>query len=202
MMGTFISDTLKLYLELIFLSWMTPPVGSFKLNFDESVIGNPGPSSNVSVIRGSSTKCMLSFVGPSCFGSANKTELLAVRMGLRQPARLDLNSFVAEGDSLCAASWASGFSKLPWRLAVIAEEVLDLAVKLNVSFVHMRRSANEVVDSMAKEGFRRPELIIETSIYFFALLGVLFCLFLFFGWFFLLQLLSICLICCLAFNKI
>lgn len=68
-------------------------------------------------------------------------------MGLRQPARLDLNSFVAEGDSLCATCWASGFSKLTWRLADIAEEVLDLAVKLNVSFVHMRRSANEVVDS-------------------------------------------------------
>lgn len=72
MMGTFISHTLKLYLELNFLSWTPPPMGSFELNFDESVIGNPGPSSNVGVIRGSSTRCMFSFVGPCCFGSVNK----------------------------------------------------------------------------------------------------------------------------------
>lgn len=72
MMGTFISHTLKLYLELNFLSWTPPPMGSFELNFDESVIGNPGPSSNVGVIRGSSTRCMLSFVGPCCFSFVNK----------------------------------------------------------------------------------------------------------------------------------
>lgn len=44
--------------------------------------------------------------------------------------------------------------------ADLFEEVLELAVKLNVSFIHVSCSVNEVADSLAKEGVGRLALVV------------------------------------------
>lgn len=62
---------------------------------------------------------------------------------------------MVEGESFCAIRWASRHSKSKalWCMIDIAEE-LDLAKKLNISFTHTRRAANEAADDLAKEGVR------------------------------------------------
>lgn len=55
----------------------------------------------------------------------------------------------------------SGSSKLAWRLADVVEEVIDSALKLNISFSHVKRSANEMVDALAKEGVGRSDIVVE-----------------------------------------
>lgn len=55
----------------------------------------------------------------------------------------------------------SGSPKLAWHLADVVEEVIDSASKLNVSFSHVKRSANEMVDALAKEGVGRSDIVVE-----------------------------------------
>lgn len=40
-------------------------------------------------------------------------------------------------DSWCAIRWAGGSSKPPWSMVDEVEEVIELATKLNVCFVHV-----------------------------------------------------------------
>ena len=84
------------------------------------------------------------------FVSVNEAELLALRMALCQANHLGLSNLIAEGYSSYAIRWASGSSRPPWRLTDIAEEVVDLGLKLNISFVLIKRSVNEVADHLAK----------------------------------------------------
>lgn len=62
--------------------------------------------------------------------------------------------------------WASGSSRPPWQLADSVAEVMELGLKFNVSFVHITRSANEIANSLAKEGVRtgRLDLLVKTSV--------------------------------------
>lgn len=93
---------------------------------------------------------------------------------------------------MCAVCWASGSSKPPWCLVGVSEEVLGLVLKLKVSVSHVKRSTNEMADFLAKEGvWRLVSCACVPFIYFPLFLGGVGML-----------LLSICLLCCLAVNKI
>ena len=54
-------------------------------------------------------------------------------------------------------------AKQSWRLAN-TEEVIDLALKLNISFSHVKRSANDT-DCLAKRGVGRRNLVINMVYY-------------------------------------
>lgn len=47
-----------------------------------------------------------------------------------------------------------------WYLAIISNEVLDLASSLGPSFSHVNRSANAEADCLAKEGIHHPNLVL------------------------------------------
>lgn len=56
----------------------------------------------------------------------------------------------------------------------ISEEEMDLAIKLNTSFVHIKRSANEIANGLAKERVGRPDMVIQIfAVYF--LVAAVFC---------------------------
>lgn len=79
---------------------------------------------------------------------------------------LGIDNIIVEGDSWCAIRWALGYftySKPPWSLANVEEEVSQLATKLNACFVHALWSANDTADALAKEGAGRPSLSIMMS---------------------------------------
>lgn len=51
--------------------------------------------------------------------------------------------------------WVSGRCAALCFLADVAEEVKDLAEDVEISFVHVKRSANFVANALAKEGVSR-----------------------------------------------
>lgn len=57
---------------------------------------------------------------------------------------MDLRHIIVEGDSFFAIRWASGFSKAPQKYTVVVEEVIDLARHLEVSFIHVKMTANKL----------------------------------------------------------
>lgn len=66
--------------------------------------------------------------------------------------KIDAFNESVESDSFSAIQWESGKSKCPWRLANWVEEVLCIARRLKCTFKHILREANEVADSLAREG--------------------------------------------------
>lgn len=87
-----------------------------------------------------SADCILSFSGPAGLCSVNEAELAALRLGIRERAKLGLSNIIGEGDSWCANRWASRVTRPPWRLVDMVEEVIELASRINATFVHVLRS--------------------------------------------------------------
>lgn len=65
-----------------------------------------------------------------------------------------------QGDAASVTKQTSGSCLVPRALADVAEEVRDLFRELEISFVHILRSANLVANSPAKEGVGRHSLLI------------------------------------------
>lgn len=108
----------------------------------------------------------------------NEAESVSLRAGLRVCVKLGIYNINVEGDSLYDIRWAASSSKPPWHLVDVMEEVIELALKLNVSFVLLLCSANEEVDLLAKESGSHLFLHqCPLGFYAFAFWIVVFCLF-------------------------
>lgn len=71
---------------------------------------------------------------------------------------------IVEGDFACVSQWTSNSSNLPWHLADLIEEVIELSRSLTVSFHHTKRTANYEADLLAKERVHRPDLFISVQL--------------------------------------
>ena len=131
-----------------------------KLNFDGSALGNLGKVGVGGVIR-EEDGIILSYSGPAGFCSINKAELLALNVGLREASRMNPQRLLVTGDSASVLQWALNPSTAPWYLADLSEEMAQMSTALNISFSHIRRSANAEADRLAKEGVHKPSLIIS-----------------------------------------
>lgn len=72
--------------------------------------------------------------------------------GSGRPLWLDLHGLQMEGDShsLCVIFLDLGYCKAPQSLADVAEEVLDIAKRLNVAFNIIKQSENEVAEGLLR----------------------------------------------------
>lgn len=59
--------------------------------------------------------------------------------------------------TIVSFAWASGSSRDPQCLV----DVVELGLKINVSFIHIKRSANEVADALPQEGVGRSEFVFQ-----------------------------------------
>lgn len=66
--------------------------------------------------------------------------------------RLVHSNIIVDGHSWCAICRASGSSRPPCCVADVADEVLELASKINAAFANVMQSANVASDLLAKEG--------------------------------------------------
>lgn len=88
----------------------------------------------------------LSFSGATGFGTTNMAEMEALlHIGIREAHLRHFQHIVVEGDSLCAIRWASRRCSAPWALMDAVEEVRDLSKDVEISFVHVKTSANGTV---------------------------------------------------------
>ena len=105
--------------------------------------------------------CILSFSVPVGICLVNEAELIALRMGPSEAARLCFHFSMVEGDSSCVFRWALVSSWHSCCLADAAKKVLELAVRMNVSFLHVLHSTNDAADSLDNEGVERPALVVD-----------------------------------------
>lgn len=130
---------------------MGPPfTESLKLNFDGSARGKPGLAEVGGIIRNNMAIPTLSFSRPAGICSTNEAELLVVRTDLREAHHPNLSNLIVEGDSICAIQWAKDAAKAPWKVAIVVDEILDLANSLLVSFSHIDRRASSKADPLPK----------------------------------------------------
>lgn len=64
---------------------------------------------------------------------------------------------VIERDSANAIKWAKGLERLPWKLITLAREIRGLTLGMDVSFVQVSRTSNEVADFFAKYGVNNSD---------------------------------------------
>ncbi|XP_077223042.1 uncharacterized protein LOC143856662 [Tasmannia lanceolata] len=132
--------------------WVKPPVGFSKLNFDGSSLGNPGPAGIGGVLRNSEGEVVKAFSGPLGVADSTEAELRAAYQGFLVLGRERLAHSLVEGDSVNVIRWLKGSVSPPWRFLRIFDEIKDLSVGCSVDFLHVRRSANDIADRLAKEG--------------------------------------------------
>lgn len=147
--------------DYLFSCLVPSPPGLVKFNSDGSVEGNSGQSSIGGLFRDSLVVCLPSFWGAASLCIVNEADLVALRMGLMEAVKLCIHYFILEGCSSCVTRRALGTSSFPWCLADAVEEVLELATKLNASFVNVLRSANEAADSLGKEGVSQHTIVVD-----------------------------------------
>ncbi|XP_020525396.1 uncharacterized protein LOC110007619 [Amborella trichopoda] len=105
--------------------WVSPPLGCIKLNFDGSFFGNPGPAGIGRVFQYSS--------GVEIFMERHMGSLCVI-----------------EGDSLNMIQWYRKDQQILWELHYLWLKILDVTSSISVSFSHVYREANGIVDTLAK----------------------------------------------------
>ena len=81
------------------VSWMSPPMGILKLNFDESFVKSLDKGGIGGVIRDWSSKIVRSFSGPVESSDTNEAEVFALLISCRELSRLGGVNATIEGDS-------------------------------------------------------------------------------------------------------
>jgi ribonuclease HI len=99
----------------------SPPTLGYKLNFDGSSRGNPGPS-GIGVVRNVNASVILSLKGPIGDSDAAYAELMALSEGFKQAINFNLLPLVVEGDSADVIHW-SQFGRCPWRFVYLIAKI-------------------------------------------------------------------------------
>jgi len=154
-------------------SWSPPAHNTFKLNFDGTAKGNPGPAGYGGVIRRHTGEVAQIYYGTLGIDTNNAAELEGLWIGIKLAEHHHLFPLTVEGDSLIlieAAKRLQAGSKAvkiatSWRLLSRLEELEEkLHNPLNITFQHVRRNANQVVDRMANQGVTQAEAYFSGSL--------------------------------------
>ena len=135
--------------------WRKPDLGIVKINVDASFHADTMAGACGAVARDehgtfiAAASWILSHVV-----SADSAEIYAIRFGLILAANVGCTKIVIESDSLNALEAASNPEAYMGGDAAVIIEATILAMEFSsVSFVHCRREANLVADSLAKHCF-------------------------------------------------
>lgn len=102
---------------VIHSSWLCPPAGLLKMNFDGSFNRESGRGGfGGGVIRASSGRIVRRFSAVVDCSDANGAEAYGMLVGCSEPLQLDAFDAIVEGDSSCAIQWGSAAAMCPWHL--------------------------------------------------------------------------------------
>eukprot|EP00253_Pinus_taeda_P006105 PITA_06105 len=142
-------------------SWSPPAPNSFKMNFDGAAKGNPGPAGYGGVIRNHNGESMQVYYGTVGSDTNNAAELEGLWKGICLADQNHLHPLEVEGDSLILIAIAKRIQAgakavkvaKSWRLLSRLEDLEEkLHTSLNITFHHVRRTANKVADRLANQG--------------------------------------------------
>lgn len=77
---------------------------------------------------------------------------------------MEAHGCVLEGDSATVVGWGLGKGGGSWKLAHVMYEILDLSDLLGVSYVHVLRDQNCLVDKLANLGVGLSSIYIGSEL--------------------------------------
>ena len=80
---------------------------------------------------------------------SNEAEVLAILEALMISSTFK-KSLIVKSDSSNAIRWVSKVERGPWRFQYYLNDIMALSSSIKVLFSHICRSANSMVDSLAK----------------------------------------------------
>lgn len=137
--------------------WNPPPMRKYKINFDGSSFGNPGPASYGCIMRDhGGAICLVRGVS---LGHCNtiEAELIGLLISLKLLKDKGHYDCIVEGDSKSVVSWGKGESLGSWRLRHFIHEIKHLALMLKAFILHVTRAKNSLANRLAKWSVSRRE---------------------------------------------
>ncbi|XP_048491639.1 uncharacterized protein LOC104900847 [Beta vulgaris subsp. vulgaris] len=141
-------------------SWVPPPQGFFKINFDGSKYQD-GRAAFGFVIR--------NYLGDAILAGCNsvpadysivQAEAAGLREAITAARFLNLENILIEGDNLSVINSLLKIWKPPWSInAILSDAGLELSKFRGFSIAHCFPEANRAADFMAHEGHRATNLI-------------------------------------------
>ena len=134
--------------------WILPPMGSFKLNFDECALGNLAQLAIASVIRDHSHTVLAAFPKPADERASTPRQgfwLLFREFTISQGFFISL-TYGWNKIMLFVISWLSKSERGPWKYAGWLHQILDAASNLGCAFSSSPHFANHAAGQLAKVG--------------------------------------------------
>ncbi|XXG72211.1 hypothetical protein AAC387_Pa07g1359 [Persea americana] len=135
------------------IPWSPPPIGVLKFNVDGASSGKPGPACIGGVLRNFKGKVLIMFSKHIRICDSNEVEVLAILEAFHLFPRDCFEPLIVESNSSNAIAWVSNRKTFPWKFQFHFNEIKELSSSLNVEFHREVRSANSMVDFLAKKGW-------------------------------------------------
>eukprot|EP00268_Persea_americana_P021089 TRINITY_DN21101_c0_g1_i1.p1 TRINITY_DN21101_c0_g1~~TRINITY_DN21101_c0_g1_i1.p1 ORF type:complete len:199 (+),score=31.91 TRINITY_DN21101_c0_g1_i1:157-753(+) len=135
--------------------WSPPSMGMLKFNVDGAARGKPGPAGIGGVLCDDKGVILCLFSKSVGVRDSNEAEVLAILEALRILSSSFQGCLIVESDSSNGISWVARSMVKPWKFQIFLNGIKGLASSLSVVFSHVIRSANGLVDSLAKQGVQR-----------------------------------------------
>ncbi|XP_048503097.1 uncharacterized protein LOC125498844 [Beta vulgaris subsp. vulgaris] len=139
--------------------WFPPANHVIKWNVDASVQPIHSRSAIGGVLRDHNGKFICLFSSPIPFMEINSAEIIAIHRAIKISLTRDMckgAKIILESDSANAVRWSNGEEGGPCNLNFQLNFIRNAKRNgLDISIVHMGRSANFVADSLAKQGIHR-----------------------------------------------
>ncbi len=134
-------------------SWLLPPDGWSKANFDGASKGNPGPSGCGGIIRNSYGEGIAAFASPLGIQTIHLAEARAASKVVKLAFEAKITKLWLVGDSKNIINTINGISPPSWMIVnIIAETCATLTKFDKVHVNHVYREANPVADWFANKG--------------------------------------------------
>jgi ribonuclease HI len=136
-------------------SWLLPPEGWFKANFDGASKGNPGPSGCGGVIQNFYGECQVAFSMPIGTQTNHVAEARAACESVKIATEMGVKNLWLEGDSKNILDCIQGKTQPSWTILNIIEETKENLKKFEkIHITHIFREANPMADWLANDGVR------------------------------------------------
>lgn len=150
----------------------TPPIHSYKLNFDGASKGNPGVAGFGGILRNHEGTPLKIYFGNIGWDTNNSTELEGLWQGLLLAWNLNLQPLIVEGDSQILINMATHIQNgsqarkvaTSWRLEARLNAIeQDLRNNRAISFTHTKREGNKIADLLANIGVENGQTFLARN---------------------------------------
>lgn len=126
--------------------WKPPDHHWVKCNTDGACRGNPGISSYGFCIRDHCGNLIYAESKNIGVSTNMVAEMSTIREAIKYCRHMGLQQVLVETDSLSSKNILSGNWRIPWEIAEIVEDIIDLSKSSNIIFKHIFREGNQLAD--------------------------------------------------------